>query len=132
MKRALFALFAFTTTAFAQDDVKILSGEDLSIQTRKWVGKTIQTKAMCLYADKDEFRCMVSDATRIDFMKFEPDSAQKEIEDRCDTLAKAASPKCVFTIRFVYEDFGSVDSGGILGKTRIVIAKDNKGFIQKR
>lgn len=108
-----------------------LSGRDLSVQTRKWEGKVVQTAFMCFFADKDEFRCIAPGGPRVDFEKLLPESRRAEIERNCDTVTKAAGKNCRVTVQFVYADYTTAETGG-LGRNHIVIAKDSLGYIQGR
>jgi hypothetical protein len=135
MKRSIFAILAILASQAAAQDVGYftrLTGDDLAVQTYKWIGRTIETKAFCFYADRDEFRCMAGPRARIDFTKLYPYEAQTYIQNKCDTINKAFSKMCLVTLRFTYEKFDEMDSGGMSGKTTIVIAKDNKGTIVAR
>jgi hypothetical protein len=114
------------------DEVKILSGVDLAVETHKWDGKMIRSMFVCFYADVNEFRCVANGRARVDFAKFSnPDpSFQKSIEDNCDTIAHFSSRKCIVTVKFEYESFDNNSMKNDDGtKTFIVILKDGIGAI---
>lgn len=76
---------------------------------------------------------MTRGGTRTDFIRFtNADSKiQQSIEENCDTLAKAASNKCTFSIQYVYEERHVEDSGN--GREIIFIrAVDDEGEIITR
>lgn len=104
------------------------------MQTTKWVGKTIEAKAFCFYADKADFRCLFHvGGARIDFTELQPTEAQEYIENTCGTLKQAASEKCHFTLRFVYERFDVQESGSNDGgRLTMITAKDNKAIIVRK
>lgn len=119
------ALFLAPVAAHA-DEVKKLTGADLSVQTHKWEGKTVETTGYCFYADKDDYRCHAGttiDGPRVDFTKIEPEAARKKLEDNCDTLAKMFTNKCLVHFQFVYEKFDEMEHPG-RDATPIVIPKD--------
>jgi len=112
-------------------DVVRLAGNDLAVQTHKWDGKIIETKAHCFYADINEYRCMAGTlaTARIDFSSIEPDDALANIERNCDTIEKMGGKKCFVTIRFTYESFKEIDMGGLYGKMTMILAKNAEGAI---
>jgi hypothetical protein len=126
---AAIALSVLSTPALA-DDVIRLTGPDLGVQTHKWDGKTIETDANCFYADKDEFRCMVGGLARIDFSTIEPKESQAFVERNCDTMEKVFhGAKCKLTIRFVYDGFDEMQTGGLFGRITIVKARGDRGSV---
>jgi hypothetical protein len=132
MKRIFAAaiVVALTQPSFA-DDIKRVSGADLSVQTHKWDGKTIETSGYCFYSDVGDYRCLAGDpaaSARIDFKQIEPDSAREAVESHCDTLEKLISRSCRFRFRFIYDGFGELPGGGgdII---HVVIPKDGLGTI---
>jgi hypothetical protein len=113
-----------------RDPVRV-SGADLSVQTHKWVGKVIETKANCFYADLNEFRCF-SSRFRVDFERIFPPSTQSAIERECDTISKSGRRACSVALRFEYVDYAPMDVPGLAGRFNVVRAKDNVGFIVKK
>jgi hypothetical protein len=95
-----------TVAALAEDAPKRLTADDLSVQTHKWDGKTIQATMRCFFADKDEYRCIVGlsgrTGVRVDFQDIEPPNMKKMIEDKCDTVAKSVLRACMVQSTFVY------------------------------
>jgi hypothetical protein len=102
----VWSVLSLSVPALAEDTPKRLTANDLSVETHKWDGKTIQATMQCFYADKDEFRCIVGASgrtgVRVDFQDIEPPSMKKAIEDKCDTVEKAASRLCRVQATFVY------------------------------
>lgn len=90
--------------ATASQAIIPVSGFDLRIETNKWTGKKLQTRFNCLYADVNEFRCVASSGVRIDFTHFTNPEFQKSIETNCGTSDGSTSKKCVFDVRYVYEE----------------------------
>ncbi len=130
MKTFFRALILFSLAPFAAsaEDVTKFSGFDLAVQTHKWDGKTVETTAMCFYADVNEYRCGSPNGARIDFNTLEPEAARKSIEANCDTIQKMLRPACKVRIHFIYESYDVLTNGGGQ-ETHIVIAKDNAGTI---
>ncbi len=96
------------SVSFAQDAPKKLNATDLSVQTHKWDGKSIQTTVACFYADAEDYRCAVGGLgaadtlVRIDVTKIDPPEMKKVVEDNCDTIEKMKTRACRFVITFTY------------------------------
>lgn len=112
-------------------DLVRVSATDLETQTHKWVGKVVETKLGCFYADVDEFRCF-SGRFRVDFTAIFPPAAQSAIQRDCDTISKSQHRACTAVLRFEYVDYSSMDIPGFVGRVNVVTAKDNVGYIVKR
>lgn len=121
---------ALAAASTADDLVRVAAG-DLEAQTHKWVGKVVETKLGCFYADVDEFRCF-SGRFRVDFATFFPAAAQSAIQRDCDTISKSQRRSCVVTLRFKYVDYAPMDMPGFVGRINVVTAKDNVGYIVKK
>lgn len=115
-------------TAKAGEIVRVPSRE-ISVQTHKWDGRIIETTASCFYADINEFRCIAEGRGRVDFTDLEPAAARADIEKNCDTTDKVAKSRCKVTLRFVYDSFEQMDTGGVFGHITIVKAKDDFGAV---
>lgn len=105
-------------------------GADLAVQTHRWDGCLIETKARCLYADLNEYRCMADGVTRIDFSDLTPYPVRGEIQANCDTIRKSTtSPRCLVTLQFTYESYAQMDLGGIAGHQTVIMPKNSRGEI---
>jgi len=107
-----------------------LSGLDLSAETRKWMGKTVETRASCFYADLNEFRCVAS-GFRVDLEQVYPVAARERLERDCDTIAKSSRRGCMVTLRFKYADYSRMESGGYGGRLTVVRAAGNVAYVTK-
>lgn len=116
-----------TVAALPTDSTpKKLSAADMGVQTRKWQGKTIETRMSCFYADKDEFRCTTRSA-RVDFSSITPPEARRRVEDDCDTIEKSSRARCTFTVRFVWRDSEMRPLG--LSRLHMITAESDAGEI---
>jgi len=107
-----------------------LSGLDLSAETRKWIGKIVETRASCFYADLNEFRCVAS-GFRIDLAQIQPRETREKLERECDTIGKSARRLCMVTLRFKYADYTRMDTGGYSGHLTVVRAAGNVAYVSK-
>ena len=135
--RRIFAGIVLTFVAhpsFAEDAPKRLTANDLSVQTHKWDGKTIQTNAHCFYADKEDFRCAIlgpnnklsRNMVRIDFTTISPPEMKKAVEDNCDTTDQMLTNACRFQILFTYaSNLRQEHDDGTVATT--IIAEDQAG-----
>lgn len=120
-----FIASVFTTLAGAETALR-LEPVDLSIENRKFVGATIETRMQCFNVRGSDFRCVDDNGPIIEFIAADPPETLAMLARRCDTLTKAASPRCRFKIRFVYGDGAmSKDSDG--GSSMFVFPR--KGLI---
>ncbi|MCW2314828.1 hypothetical protein M2322_000348 [Rhodoblastus acidophilus] len=104
-----------------------LSGADLRAETHKWIGKIVETRARCFYADLHRFQCS-SGHFRVELTEIEPASARATIERECDTATKASRPVCTMPIRFKYAEFARMDLGGADGRLTLVKAVADVGY----
>ena len=116
------------TAAVSQADSvpKKLSAADMGVQTRKWQGKTVETRMSCFYADKDEFRCTTRGA-RVDFSSITPPEARQRVEDDCDTIEKSTRARCTFTVRFVWKESEMRPLG--ISRLHMITAENDAGEI---
>lgn len=104
-----------------------LSGADLRAETHKWVGKIVETRARCFYADLHRFQCSAAQF-RVELTEIEPAAARATIERECDTTAKASRPVRVVPIRFKYGEYARMDLGGADGRLTLVKAVADVGY----
>ena len=130
MRLFLGALFAFASFAALADDApKRLTAADLSVQTHKSDGKTIQARGQCFFADVSEYRCAIGVLgtvfVRLDLSEIEPGAMKKTIEDNCDTLDKMMGRGCAVDITFVYQgnDRNEKPDGSTV---MLILAKDGQ------
>jgi hypothetical protein len=119
---------------------KRLSADDLSVETHKWDGKSIQTVVQCFYADIDEYRCAVlassglpftgKTTVRIDFKSIEPADMKKAVEDNCDTIGKMSTKGCRFQAVFTYEQNEREEEGDSTVRM-LILAKDGFGSFSR-
>lgn len=117
LKYTFLLLTVFLPWVANAEEVKKLTSLDLAIQTHRWDGKIVESRFQCLYADKNEFRCLGGfAAVRVDFSTLEPAAIRKKIENTCDTHATFILRRCAFTIQFSYGSFEALtkDNGAIL------------------
>ena len=93
----------------AADSYLRLSGKELSLQTKKWMGKKIEVPLNCLHADVAEYRC-VGGGVRITIHKVSNGDGREKVERECNTLADSVRLRCRFLVRFTYD--GSRRTGG--------------------
>ena len=110
-------------------DATSVTAADLSVQTRRYNGEAVRTKAKCFHADRSEFRCMTSAGTRIDFSWIAPTELQNDIERACSSLTAAGTARCEYNIRFFYE--GNRVADGMTGKQFIVMPSHGEGLFSK-
>jgi len=125
------AFTAVLASGARSDTVVRLKAQDLSAQTSKWVGKTVETTMSCFYADKDEFRC-VGGGARVDFSSLQPEAERTKIESNCDTISKSAKSVCTVRFQFVYQSNRKVDTGGLMGQMTVIEATDDAGTIMPK
>ena len=133
MKSIAIAAMLVLAPAFANaEDIKKLTSADLSVETHKWDGKTIEASFSCFYADKDEFRCIGVGGghVRADFSTLTPLEKREGLENDCDTIKKSSSKKCTVTIRFVYTGY-STQEANAFSKLTLIEAQNNAGEIVK-
>lgn len=105
-----FACFVGASVAgHAADGYVRLSGKELSLVTKKWMGKKVETRLNCLHADAAEYRC-VGGGVRMTIHKISNDDGRQKVERDCNTLANSARLRCRFVVRFTYD--GSRRTGG--------------------
>ncbi len=109
--------------------IRKIAASELAVQTHKWDGDIIETTMRCFYADVNEFRCVAGARARVDFIRLDPPEEQHRVQKACDTQAALLSDRCNFTIRFVYDGFETMDIGGIMGKSTLILARDHSGMI---
>lgn len=103
----LTALLTCVAADALAEDWKKVDAADLGVGSRKYDGKSVIVPNMrCYYADENDYRCTADDALVAVFTKsIEPPESKALVEDRCDTIKKAAgSSACRFAIKFVVEN----------------------------
>ena len=107
MQKALLSLISglFLISPAVSQEYKQVSLVDLGVNTRRFAGKPIEIKNVwCYFSDVDDYRCAGSGATAVFFKKIENEEAKTYLEDKCDTVAKATSSACRFTLRFTFRE----------------------------
>jgi hypothetical protein len=111
------------------ENVLVLPDGELGHLARKWVGRTIETRVSCFYADTQEFHCIVTGGARVDFSDLEPDDARADLEMNCDTLKKSSKSRCTVTVRFIFAGFEKLETGSLVGAITLIKARHDHGVL---
>lgn len=124
---AVFGVLSIANPAFA-DDVKPappkIDAIDVYVGPRKYIGKEIELKLRCYYADVEDYRCLAPDGTKLllQAQAIEPKESEDRIDAACDTVKKSVmNDTCLVPLRFTFAADDVFEDQEYTGTKRLII-----------